>query len=133
MLVAGGARHWQGAASNGGRISLRRGAWRRARTCQCWQARVGVPGLLPGDPGPGLFFPAATGSTAAGRPSGQSGLRGLPGQDSCLAYALATWQEYGVWGGTTERERRAMSRARKRRASSRARQGQLTSRPSNGH
>lgn len=26
----------------------------------------------------------------------------------CLAYALDTGQEYGVWGGQTERERRAL-------------------------
>ena len=27
---------------------------------------------------------------------------------TCLAYALDTGQEYGVWGGQTERERRAL-------------------------
>lgn len=28
----------------------------------------------------------------------------------CLDYALDTDQEYGVWGGTTQRERRAIAR-----------------------
>ena len=31
----------------------------------------------------------------------------------CLAYALATGQKFGVWGGTSERERRAL-RSRRR-------------------
>lgn len=34
----------------------------------------------------------------------------------CLEYALATGQRYGIWGGTTERQRRAMRRARRRAA-----------------
>ncbi len=29
---------------------------------------------------------------------------------ACLRYALETNQEYGIWGGTTEDERRALRR-----------------------
>jgi WhiB family redox-sensing transcriptional regulator len=39
-----------------------------------------------------------------------------PVRDACLAYALDTGQWFGIWGGLTEDERRAMLR-RQRRAS----------------
>jgi WhiB family redox-sensing transcriptional regulator len=41
-------------------------------------------------------------------------------QAQCLEFAIATNQEYGVWGGTSEEERRVLRRAwraRQRRAS----------------
>jgi len=31
-------------------------------------------------------------------------------QESCLAFALETRERFGVWGGTTERERRRLLR-----------------------
>ena len=37
---------------------------------------------------------------------------GCPVRDACLAYALDTRQEYGIWGGTDEDERRALLRQR---------------------
>jgi len=37
-----------------------------------------------------------------------------PVRPDCLAYALATGEAYGVWGGATEDERRAMLRQRRR-------------------
>jgi WhiB family transcriptional regulator, redox-sensing transcriptional regulator len=37
-------------------------------------------------------------------------------QADCLSFALETVQDYGVWGGTSEEERRAMRRSRIRRA-----------------
>lgn len=33
-----------------------------------------------------------------------------PVKDKCLAYALDNNEKYGVWGGTSERERREMRR-----------------------
>jgi WhiB family redox-sensing transcriptional regulator len=36
-----------------------------------------------------------------------------PARPECLAYALDTGQDYGVWGGATEDERRAMRRQRR--------------------
>jgi len=39
-----------------------------------------------------------------------------PVRDSCLAYALDTRQEFGIWGGLNEDERRAILR-RQRSAS----------------
>ena len=38
----------------------------------------------------------------------------------CLSYSMATVQDHGVWGGTSEEERRAMRRARLRRSLSAA-------------
>lgn len=38
---------------------------------------------------------------------------GCPVQAACLAYALAHREDHGVWGGTSERERRAMLRHRR--------------------
>lgn len=35
---------------------------------------------------------------------------GCPVQDECLAYALRTNERFGIWGGRTERERRAIKR-----------------------
>ena len=35
---------------------------------------------------------------------------GCPARDACLAYALDAGEAYGVWGGLTEDERRAMLR-----------------------
>ena len=36
-----------------------------------------------------------------------------PVQDACLEYALAERIDHGVWGGTSERERRRILRARR--------------------
>lgn len=41
----------------------------------------------------------------------------------CLSYALATGQQYGVWGGATEKERQVMTRAGRYRAYASARVG----------
>lgn len=42
---------------------------------------------------------------------------GCPVRVECLQYALATRQQWGVWGGLNEHERQAVLRARKRRPS----------------
>jgi WhiB family redox-sensing transcriptional regulator len=34
-------------------------------------------------------------------------------REECLDYALSTGQKFGVWGGTSERERRALRRLRR--------------------
>lgn len=45
--------------------------------------------------------------------------RGCPVRQECLDYALDTRQLYGIWGGTSERERRRMRpRAREARVNS---------------
>lgn len=58
------------------------------------------------DDGDGLFVSGAA----------QREVRGFcfacPVRTECLAYALDEQIEFGIWGGATERERRAMLRAR---------------------
>lgn len=51
-----------------------------------------------------LFFPDADGDI-------ETPLRicaGCPVRAECLDYALESRQRYGIWGGTTERERRRL-------------------------
>lgn len=53
-----------------------------------------------------VFFPERGGSVKEAKVQcGQ-----CPVQPQCLEYALKTKQEHGVWGGTTERERKRMLR-----------------------
>ena len=56
---------------------------------------------------PELWFPEKGGST---REAKQLCAR-CPVHPECLAYAIAHRERHGVWGGTTERERRRMRRA----------------------
>lgn len=37
-----------------------------------------------------------------------------PAKEPCLEYALANHIDHGVWGGTSERERRRIARQRRR-------------------
>lgn len=61
---------------------------------------------------PELFFPAATGVTGAGQArEAKEVCASCQVRAACLAYALATRQEHGIWGGATEKERRAMGRS----------------------
>ncbi len=60
---------------------------------------------------PELFFPLG----GTGRPLAQAEMAkamclGCPVRQLCLQYALETNQVTGVWGGTTEDERRAIRR-----------------------
>jgi len=40
--------------------------------------------------------------------AGAAGLRGVPGRQPCLDYAITNRISHGIWGGLTERERRAL-------------------------
>ena len=51
---------------------------------------------------PELFYPERGGSTTAAKQV----CTGCPVLAECLAYALANDERFGVWGGTSERERR---------------------------
>ncbi len=72
-----------------------------------WMSRAACRGI----PDAGLFFPAAAGQAK----DAKAVCARCPVRAACLSYALAT-RQFGVWGGATENERLAMSRARKRRA-----------------
>lgn len=53
-----------------------------------------------------LFFPEKGGSTRDAKMI----CRRCPVRDQCLDYALANEERFGIWGGHSERERRAMNR-----------------------
>ena len=60
---------------------------------------------------PELFFPIAAAGPAAGQADrAKKVCAGCPVRRLCLEYALETGQGFGIWGGTTETERRKMSR-----------------------
>lgn len=61
---------------------------------------------------PDLFFPIGTTGTALSQiEEAKSVCRDCPAQSLCLEFALATNQESGIWGGTTEEERRKLRKA----------------------
>ena len=72
------------------------------------------------DTDPDLFFPVGTTGPALDQiEAAKSVCRTCDSQASCLEFALATNQESGVWGGTSEEERRKLRKAwvtRQRRA-----------------
>ena len=73
------------------------------------------------DTDPDLFFPVGTTGPAIEQiDSAKQVCATCDAQDACLEFALATNQESGIWGGTSEDERRKLRKgwlARQRRAS----------------
>jgi WhiB family transcriptional regulator, redox-sensing transcriptional regulator len=64
---------------------------------------------------PELFFPVGTSGPAAAQITAAKFICGTcPIRSACLAWALETGQDDGVWGGATEDERRAMRRTGRR-------------------
>ncbi len=72
--------------------------WRRVAACRHTE--------------PDLFFPIGTTGPAVDQIDAAKGVcRSCEAQEPCLDFALATNQESGVWGGTSEEERRKLRRA----------------------
>jgi WhiB family transcriptional regulator, redox-sensing transcriptional regulator len=75
------------------------------------------------DLNPEIFFPiGVTGGAIDQILAAKSHCATCPAADQCLEFAVTTNQEYGVWGGTTEEERRVLRRhwrAENRRSSRR--------------
>jgi len=73
------------------------------------------------DTNPDLFFPVGTTGPAIEQiDQAKAVCRECPSQASCLEFALMTNQDSGVWGGTSEEERRKLRKqwlASHRRAS----------------
>ena len=73
---------------------------------------------------PDLFFPVGTTGPAISQiESAKAVCRTCPSLDPCLEFALATNQDSGVWGATSEEERRKLRRqwlARRRQAAATA-------------
>ncbi|MEU6277041.1 WhiB family transcriptional regulator [Streptomyces populi] len=65
---------------------------------------------------PDLFFPiGSTGPALLQIQEAKAVCAGCPVREECLRWALDTDQTVGVWGGTSEAERRALARRRSRR------------------
>lgn len=63
------------------------------------------------DTDPELFFPVGTTGPAVDQiASAKEVCVGCLARDDCLDFAIFTNQDSGVWGGTTEEERRAIRR-----------------------
>jgi WhiB family redox-sensing transcriptional regulator len=59
-----------------------------------------------------MFFPAGVTGVAEQQIRAAKAVCGAcPVKEPCLAFAIRTNQEYGVWGGTSEEERRSLRRA----------------------
>jgi len=64
------------------------------------------------DVDPDLFFPVGvTGPAVHQIAAAKAVCEGCACRTQCLEFAITTNQEYGVWGGTSEEERRALRRA----------------------
>ena len=64
------------------------------------------------DTDPDLFFPVGTTGAAIEQIEAAKAVCGAcPAQAPCLEFALATNQESGVWGGTSEDDRRLLRKA----------------------
>ena len=83
---------------------------------------TGVQNAACRDTEPELFFPIGTTGMATDQiESAKRVCHHCDAQKACLEFALATNQESGVWGGTTEDERRKLRKqwlAARRRAQS---------------
>ena len=80
-------------------VSLDRDEWRQFAECR--------------DTDPDLFFPVGTTGPALEQIANAKAVcRTCDVQGLCLEYAVSTNQDSGVWGGTSEEERRQMRRAR---------------------
>jgi WhiB family redox-sensing transcriptional regulator len=64
------------------------------------------------DTSPDLFFPIGTTGPAIEQiAQAKAVCRSCDAQSACLEFALSTNQDSGVWGGTSEEERRKLRRA----------------------
>ena len=70
---------------------------------------------------PDVFFPiSAVGASATQVRTARAICAGCPVRPACTDYALEHHEIQGIWGGTTEQERRKLRRARARTAASRS-------------
>ena len=62
------------------------------------------------DANPEIFFPNPRGNQHTNTTHEAIRVcRRCPHTDACLAWALDTGQDYGIWGGTTAKERRKLT------------------------
>ena len=70
-----------------------------------WRARAACAGY-PNT----LFFPSPDSPDAMTIEKAKAICAACPVMDDCLSYALETNQRSGIWGGTTEKERKSLRR-----------------------
>jgi WhiB family redox-sensing transcriptional regulator len=72
------------------------------------------------DKDPNIFYPLGRGRAAVDQIEvAKAYCRACPSREPCLAYALASGQLLGVWGGTSPEERRVLlGRGRRARVAS---------------
>jgi WhiB family redox-sensing transcriptional regulator len=76
-----------------------------------WQERAACRGV-----GIDLFFPVgSTGPAADEIRRARQICAGCPVRQQCLDYALASGQQYGIWGGLDEQERRRLRQQLRKR------------------
>ena len=76
-------------------LTLESDEWRRTAACR--------------DTDPDLFFPVGTTGPAIEQiETAKAVCRQCDSQAACLEYAIATNQDSGIWGGTSEEERRKL-------------------------
>ncbi len=84
-------------------LTLASDEWRRNSSCR--------------DTNPELFFPVGTTGPAIEQiETAKAVCRACEVQVQCLEYALETNQDSGIWGGTSEEERRKLRKQRALRA-----------------
>jgi WhiB family redox-sensing transcriptional regulator len=67
-----------------------------------------------GEVDPKVFFPVGvTGAAVTAIAAAKAICTGCDVRAECLEFAVTTNQEYGIWGGTSEEERRDIRRARR--------------------
>jgi WhiB family transcriptional regulator, redox-sensing transcriptional regulator len=72
---------------------------------------------------PELFFPiGTTGAAIVEIEEAKRVCAVCPVQSQCLEFALRTRQEFGIWGGTTEEERRLLVKVIRAKAKARTRE-----------
>jgi WhiB family transcriptional regulator, redox-sensing transcriptional regulator len=81
-------------------------------TTEVWRTKAACASVAPD-----LFFPAGeTGDALEQAEAAKAICAGCPVRSECLEFAIATRQQYGIWGGTTEVERRSIRRRRQEAA-----------------
>ena len=78
-------------------LTIESDEWRRTAACR--------------DTDPDLFFPVGTTGPAIEQIANAKAVcRQCESQTACLEFAIATNQDSGIWGGTSEEERRKLRR-----------------------
>jgi WhiB family redox-sensing transcriptional regulator len=84
-------------------LTIESDEWRRTAACR--------------DTDPDLFFPVGTTGPAIEQIANAKAVcRQCDSQTACLEFAIATNQDSGIWGGTSEEERRQLRKTYNNRA-----------------